>query len=206
MGSLISSYEINEPTFVSETKLNLSIGKTLICPSGTPDMPDKCFDMDDIYKLEARQQELSVINKNSASDLMQAMIEGYGHASRAYTQLQWELNQAKKYADERKGIVYLEVAPKLLQDKGLIRPANPSGSEDQRKAVLAIDKTYLALCDRQAMIEAAVEFLHHKMKGFEQTFQATKKVYDNLNNSIGYNRSEFSAQPDQELAIGKPKY
>lgn len=190
--------------------MELSLGNTLICPAGTPGTADKSFDMKDVYRLEARQQEIATVNKVNAAELMQAFIDGYGHTSRALVQLEWELNQANKYAEERKATVYLEVAPSFLQANGLVRAANPSGSEDQRKAVLARDKEYLALQDRVAMIEAATEFLRLKMKGFEMSYQAVKKVYDNLSSvnvvANGQTRPAGADVYRSTSEIGKPRY
>jgi hypothetical protein len=187
--------------------MNLSIGKTLICPSGTPELGDRKFDIEQLYHLESRTREVGFVNKVTAPELMQAFIDGYGIAARACVELEWELTQAKKHLEERKAVVILDIAPKYLQEKGLVRPSNPAGSEDQRKAVLARDEQYKSLYDRQAMIEAAVAFLETKKKTFESSYQAVKKVYDSLSsvNALASNRGsgEFSAPSS---IIGKPHY
>lgn len=175
--------------------MELSLGGILVCPAGTPGRDDLRFEMKDMYKLEARQQEISLVNKVTAPGLMQAFIDGYGHAARAHVQLEWELDQANKHLNERKAVVFLEVAPDYLQKHNLVRAANPSGSEDQRLAVLARDKEYQALSDRAAMLVAAVEFLKIKMKKFEMSYQAVKKVYDSLssNNALAPYRPASAA-------------
>lgn len=193
--------------------MDLSVGNLLKCPAGTPGTPDRAIEMAEIYRLEARKQEIATVNKHNAPELMQSFIDGFGHAARAAVQLEWELNQANKYAEERKAIVYLEVAPAYLQEKGLVRAANPSGSEDQRKAVLARDKEYMALQDRVAMIEATNEYLRLKMKGFEMAYQAVKKVYDSLSNTnaVAYGVTKLTGAAafvtdGEALVIGKPRY
>ncbi|WNM70290.1 hypothetical protein [Myxococcus phage Mx1] len=193
---------------------------TLVVPSGSPNSPAKEIGMSEIYKLEARKQEIANVNKVTAPELMQAFINGYGHASRALVVLEYELQLAQKYMEERKAIVYLEEAPRILKEKGLVRPANPSGSEDQRKAVLALDKEYGQLQNRYYQIEAAAELLRTKAKGFEQAFQAVKKVYDSLSsvNALSGagaaqlasgNASQIrsvSGDGQPPLAVGKPRY
>lgn len=175
-------------------------------------MPDKQFEMEQIYLLEARQQELATMNKVNAPELMQAFINGYGAATRALIQLQWELTQAQKHLDERKAVVFLDIAPGVLAAKGLVRPSNPAGSQDQREAVLALDTDYKSLKDRYSMIEAAVEFLKSKAKGFEQSFQTAKKVYDSLSSTnalaVGVTRPAGSMSDPGVggVAIGNPRY
>lgn len=195
--------------------MDLSLGNVMRCPSGTPGMADRVFEMGELYRLDGRREEVSFVNKVTAPELMQAFIDGFGIATRSLVQLEWELTQAQKYAEERKAIVYLEIAPKYLQEKGLVRSANPSGSEDQRKAVLALDKEHQQLQDRVAMIEAAVEYLKLKAKQFEMSYQSVKKVYDSLSGvnalSNGVNPSGGASQhrsPSETTAlqVGKPRY
>jgi hypothetical protein len=73
------------------------------------------------------------------------------------------------------------------------------------------------------MIEASVEFLRLKAKGFEQSFQAVKKVYDSLSGVnaalvYGIKKEAFTAAPHADpdelvgigptppMTIGKPRY
>jgi len=193
--------------------MELSLGNILTCPAGTPGRDPITIEMHEIYRLEARQPEVAHVNKVTAPDLMQAMIDGYGRSGRAHMQLEWELKQAYQAAEERKAIVYLEIAPQYFKDHGLVRTSNPSGSEDMRRAVLARDAEYKKLSDRVAMIEAAVEFLKLKMKSFEQSYMSVKKVYDSLSSvnalSNGINRPQSAStytSEDEQKIIGKPHY
>lgn len=191
--------------------MELSIGRILVCPAGTPGHADKQIEIVDLYRLEARQNEIASVNKVTAPELMQAFINGYGIASRALIQLQYELAVANKHIEERKAILILDVVPQVLKEKGLVRPSNPAGSEDLRKSVMIQDKEYRELKDRVDMIETAVEFLKVKAKGFEMAYQSVKKVYDNLSsiNALTVNRpSSASTYMDtsEQAAIGKPRY
>lgn len=202
--------------------MQLEIGKLLICPAGTPNTPDKTFEMGEIHALEARQQEIATVSKVTAPELMQAFINGYGHSSRTQIQLEWELTQALKHLEERRAVVNLDIAPAYLQEKGLTRPSNPAGSEDQRKSVLAKDKEYGLLQDRVAMIEAATEYLKTKTKSFEMSYQSVKKVYDSLSSinaltngaarqvtgggASPYVSPDEPSFPAPNYGIGKPRY
>lgn len=194
--------------------MELIIDSHLRCPAGTPGHQEKKFEMVQIYRLEARQNEVSNINKVTAAEFMQAMIDGYGAAMRAVVQLQYELTIAEKHAEQRKAVVYLEVAPEQLKAKGLVRASNPAGSEDLRRAVLMLDAEYIDLMDRVNAITAAVEFLKLKAKGFENTYQAAKKVFDGLSSTNalvnGVNRvsgaAPYAPELPNTLAVGKPQY
>src|SRR4051812_24586198 len=109
--------------------MELSLGNILKCPAGTPGRDPVTIEMHEIYRLEARQQEVAHVNKVTAPDLMQAFVDGYGRSGRAHMQLEWELKQAQQCAEERKAVIYLEVAPEYFKAHGLVRSANPSGSE-----------------------------------------------------------------------------
>lgn len=196
--------------------MELNLGNVLRCPSGTPGTADKVFEMEELHRLDVRREEISRVNKVTAPELMQTFVDGYGIATRILVQLEWELAQARKFADERKAVVYLEVAPKFLQEKGLVRAANPSGSEDQRKSVLALDNEYQKLNDRLSMIEAALGYLKLKAKQFEMSYQSVKKVYDSLSsvnalaNGVnapgGASPYQSSSETNAPMQVGKPRY
>jgi hypothetical protein len=179
------------------------------------------FDMRPIYELEARQREIANVSKVTAPELMQAFIDGYGHASRYAGKLELELKRTESLMEERKAIVYLDEAPRILREKRVVRESNPGGSEDQRKAVLALDVNYMALRDNHDHIEAAVELMRTKMKLFEMSYQSVKKVYDSLSgsNALDGAGSRSGGYPTGgktdygsftvdhgEVQIGKPRY
>lgn len=152
----------------------------LIIPAGNPELPDKHIDMVNLYQLEARKQEVAIVNKAKAPELMRAYEQGYGIAARAMVGVRLEINKAKESLDKRKAVVMLDVAPTLLKEKGLTTKAAPAGSLELREAVLSNDEIYLVLLDRVNRLEAAYELLKVKAKGFEMAFQSVRKIYDDL--------------------------
>lgn len=152
----------------------------LIIPSGNPELPDKHIDMTKLYELEARKQEVAMVNKMRAPELMRAFEQGYGLAARAMVGIRLEVDKAKEALNKRKAIVTLDIAPDVLKKKGLTTKASPAGSVEMREAVLANDEEYLSLLDRANRLEAAYELLKVKSKGFEMSFMSVRKIYDDL--------------------------
>lgn len=150
----------------------------LTVPSGDPNKDPQKYDIEKMWKLEARRPEISTVTKVNAPELMQAFTDGYGITSRICAKLEGELEQAESAMEARKATVYLDEAPKILKQKGVVRDSNPSGSEEQRKAVLALDKEYKNLKDRYDQIKAAKALMNTYSKTFEMAFQSVKKIYD----------------------------
>lgn len=152
----------------------------LIIPSGNPELPDRHIDMVNLYTLEARKQEVAIVNKARAPELMRCFEQGYGLSARAMVGVRLEVNKAKEALDKRKAVVMLDIAPEVLKAKGLTTKASPAGSLELREAVLASDEIYLSLLDRLNRLEAAYELLKVKSKGFEMAFMSVRKIYDDL--------------------------
>jgi hypothetical protein len=185
----------------------------LICPSSDAEGGDLVLDMTELRVLEARQQEVAIVSRTTAPELMQAFTNGYGIASRALIALEFQLSRVHTLLDERKAVVILDIAPTQLREKGLVRPNSPSGSEDQRLAVLALDPEYKQLRQRRDMIEAATEFMKTKVKSFEQSYQSVKRVYDSLsptNVLANGAREAVLGGPvettSSQFSVGKPRY
>lgn len=167
------------------------------------------LDLSEINLLESRKIEVASVTKSKAAELMSAMERGYSQiASVLIPQVQWELTQAESVADQRKAVVMLDDAPRILREKGLVTAKNPSGSADQRENILALDKEYQGLRNTVEMLDAVYELLKGKMRGFEMSYQAVKKVYDSLN-TYGASTRLDNVIPDGSGAgsiIGKPQY
>lgn len=202
-------------SFLLELDLELTVN-TLTVPSANPEKVDITFEMTDIFKLEAREREIATMDKVQAPELMQAFIDGYNQAGRYLAQLELELSRAENAMEVRKASVYLDEAPRILREKGVVRESNPGGSEDQRRAVLAQDKIHQDLKERFDKIEAATQYLTLKLKFFEMSYQAVKKVYDSLSGvntsalrSGGYSQGGGPPIPTRApdgYIVGKPRY
>jgi hypothetical protein len=188
----------------------------LTVPAAEPSKADLEFDMVDVFKLESREREIGTMDKVQAPELMQAFINGFGHVSRHLAKLELELKRAENAMEVRKASVYLDEAPRILREKGVVRESNPGGSEDQRKAVLAQDKSHQDLKDRHDQIEAATRYMELKLKFFEMAYQAVKKVYDSLSglNAAAIRSSSYSttggppipARTSGGHVLGTPRY
>jgi hypothetical protein len=180
------------------------LGTLLKLPRGTPDVPPLVFELSEIEAVEKRQHEITFANKETVPELMHIFNKAYCAVSRMMAQVSYEYTQAKKWADKRKGVVLLDVAPGIISKKGL------KSSDDLRKAVLDQDEEYLALVDKVNMLEAAHQYLRSKSKGFEMSYQSAKKILDQSNNGLGNTHNMYSlgveeSNEDKPL-IGRPKY
>lgn len=186
---------------------DIVLGTLLKIPRGTPNMPPLEFELGEVNSLEARKNEISFATKVTAPELMQIFNSGYCMVQRMMAQISFEYTQAVKHANKRKSIVILEVAPVMLQQKGLISKKSPAGNEDLRNAVLNQDQEYLDLTDKVNMLEAAYEFLKSKAKGFEMAYSAAKKIFDVTYTGLGAPPSvNVDTSLDIAPTIGKPRY
>jgi hypothetical protein len=160
----------------------IELGNFLRCPRGTPNSGVMELDLSEVNKLESRKGETASVTKTKAPELMHAMERGYSLiAARLLPQVQWELTKAKEAADQRKAVVMLDEAPRILKEKGLSTSRNPAGSADQRENILALDTEYQKLRNTVDMLDAVYELLKGKMRGFEMSYQSVKRVFDSLN-------------------------
>jgi hypothetical protein len=193
--------------------------ETLIVPAADPTKTDLSFGMVEVFALEAREREIGTMDKVQAPELMQAFINGFGVVSRHLAKLELELKRAANAMEVRKASVYLDEAPRILREKGVVRESNPAGSEDQPKAVLAQDEVHQELKERFDKIEAAARYMELKLKFFEMSYQAVKKVFDSLSgvNAAAIRSSSYSqvggppipterATSDGRYIVGKPRY
>jgi hypothetical protein len=192
--------------------VNLTIGQILVVPRGTPDLAPLKFDLTEINHAEKRKAELSYVNKETAPDLMQIFNRAYCEVLRMMAQISFEFGQATKYANKRRSIVILDVAPEMLTRKGLASKKSPAGSEDLRRAVLEQDEEYLQLTDKTQSLKAFHEYLKSKAKGFEMAYYTAKKIFDVANGTLGAHHElrggidENLGAGETEGAIGEPRF
>ncbi len=190
--------------------------RTMTVPAGTPGEQPLRLDIAEILSLEARKEEAATVSKVKAPELMAAMERGYSCASRLLTMVTWEVKKAESAVLKRRSIVVLEIAPQYLQERGLVTGRSPGGSEDQRTSVLSTDAEFVALSDNVDQLKAVQEFLKIKVRGFEMTFSAIKKVYDTLSGygmmdtkadrSYPANVNTNTTAGDTTGHVGKPRY
>mgnify|MGYP001560620278 CR=1 FL=1 len=189
--------------------MSFEIGKLLKVPRGTPGIPPLELELSEIIAIEKRKPEVAYVNKETAPELMYIFNSAYCEITRMMANISYEYNQSVKFANKRKAVVTLDVAPEVLKEKGYQKT-----SEDLRKAVLDQDEEYLTLLDKVYALEAAYEFLKGKAKGFEQDYQSVKKIYDITNASLGnanvlnggINSKLKAGDSEPHSLIGEPKF
>jgi hypothetical protein len=189
--------------FNMETKQNL-----LILP--TADNKDLSFNLEELAKIESRKKEISYVNKETAPELLHIFNEGFLEVSKISTRILQEYEKMTLKVKERRAQVILDLAPEELKKRNLVTSRSPSGSEDQRQAILDLDKQYQELVEKSNALKAAYNYFKIRAKSLEMAYQAVKKVIDpNSNNSYsGY----LSTTPDieepvgNEVAVGEPKF
>lgn len=183
----------------------MNYGTLLKVPRGTPDLAPMELELGEIAAIERRKIEVAVVNKETAPELMMMFNNAYCDVLRYMSQVSFEYNMAVKYANKRKAVVNLDVAPEIFKQKNL------KSSEDLRNSVLALDEEFLALQDKVYMLEAVYEFLKAKAKGFEMAYHSVKKIYDVTNSSLGDTQHRLSGGIKENLTspyeyVGEPRY
>lgn len=153
-------------------------GKLLVCPSGVKGGALIKFELGTVLDAESRLGEVARVTPGSAPSLLAAFNQGYLDLGRMMARLKMEHGKAVRTANRRKSQVILDVAPKLLLEKGLINSRSPAGSQDLREAVLDQDDEYQAHMDRVDMIAAVHADLHNRQKSVEMAYTAVKRIID----------------------------
>lgn len=157
----------------------------LVCPRGV-NHEHITIPVAEILQAEAREREVAIVTKLKAPELLYTFNEAWRRCHDVVVLLTSTLNAAKKAAKNRKGVVTLEVAPQVLEQKGIASTA------DSREAVLDTDPEYLRLLDEQQQIEAAIELFKGKMKGLENAFTSVKALVREDNAYLSNRNSNLS--------------
>lgn len=183
--------------------MELELGTLLKIPRGEPGANPLEFELSEIISLENRKKEVSYATKETAPELMHAFNSGYCSVTKMMAQVSYEYSLSKRYAERRRAIVLLDIAPGEIERRKL------KSSEDLRNAVLSQDEEYWKLMDKVNMLEAVYEFLRSKAKGFEMSYQSAKKIFDITYSGLGtsyQNLTTEEASPVESNLIGIPRY
>lgn len=172
---------------------------SLVVPSGEGRKP-LLFPLQKIYEAESRIPEVATVNAGKAPELLATFNIAYLHVKDMIVRLRLCLDDAKKASNMRKSIVVLDIAPGVLKNKGLTRPSSPSGSEDQREAVLNGDVEYLKCQDRVSCIEAMIELMESKKTGVEMAYTSVKKILGGETNWADINKNRNLSVPAEHPA------
>lgn len=173
---------------------------SLVVPSGEGRKP-LLFSLAKIYEAESRIPEVATVNAGKAPELLAAFNIAYLTIKDMIVRLHLCLDDAQKALNIRKSIVILDIAPNVLKNKGLTRPSSPSGSEDQREAVLYSDQEFLKCQDRVSCIKAMIELMESKKTGVEWAYTSVKKILGGETNWADINKNRSLSVPDQHPAM-----
>jgi hypothetical protein len=149
---------------------------SLIIPGILTNQPNTLLPVRGIYDAELRIKEVATVNEHKAPELLATFNITWLEIDSHIKQATLLLHEAKKAANQRQSIVILDEVPKILVEKKLATARSPGGSEDQRNAILNLDKDYINLTDKVAQIECIVELLEGKKKAIEMAYTSVKKI------------------------------
>lgn len=135
-------------------------------------------DVSEVMRLDARKVEIPSANKATGPELMRSMELGHGIAGALLATVGLEYDRIQEAIARRAAEVTLDLVPQILKEKGLATEKNISGTVDQRNHILTLDKTYGALKDVLAQLDAIKALLRIHVQGFVMAFSAVKRTMD----------------------------
>lgn len=124
---------------------------------------------------EQRAEEIAAVTPEKAAELMSAFNRAYLDACEAIAKLKLEEARAEDELAKVRADILIDKAPGIIKAKGL-----PS-SADTRQAIVDTDPDFRAAGERVAQIVAMLEYIKGKMKFFENSYTAVKKIMDTSN-------------------------
>ncbi len=175
-------------------------------PNGTSFM----IDLSLANHAESRLTELAYVNKQTAPELMSIFLKAYTNSRDYMCRVKYHYTVAQSLADQRKALILLDLAPLEAQKRGVATKASPSGTEDFRASLVALDAEYQRLVEIGNSLRAAYEWMSGKAKTCELAYQSAKKVYAD---SGEYGDHELRGGIPEELAsnsvvdsVGRARY
>lgn len=163
------------------------------------------LDLAPVYRTEARVQEIATVTPQKAPELLMIFNVAFLDLSRMSTALEMELLQAKKLTERARAIAILDKVPGILKEKNLVSPRSPSGSEDQRNAILALDEEYQQATENEQQVACVLQLIKGKLKGIEMAYMSVKKILGE--NSFNYNQNLGGGHSDStSTGFGTPRY
>lgn len=188
----------------------------LVCPSGTPGASPIVINLAEIYRSEARQDEVAVVTPTKAPELLAEFNRSWSKLDRHMVHVAEEHLKAQRALEQRQAYLTIEVVPGKLKEKGL------SSNDANRTAFITLDDDVKKLQDTVDQLEAVVAYLRGKMTSFNNAYSSVKKIfgestYSGLSRTRNYNLSgdagdSSPADPPPKTPIttktgwGKTKY
>lgn len=149
--------------------MELLDSELLVC--SLPKTSDKFeIDLKAILTAERRQDEVAFLTKEKAPELIAHMNSSWRDLHSLVTHLGWQKLVADKELAIRRATIILEEAPVYFKNKGL------QSNEANREALIDLDPEAQKLQNTVDEIEAVIEYMRGKMKGFDNAFTSAKKI------------------------------
>lgn len=134
------------------------------------------IDLREISGYEARLDDVAIVTKQKAPELLSIYNRAYLEVSKTATTLENDLAGAERHQGEVRSRIVLDDAPRILKEKGLVSAKSPAGSEDLRTAVLEGNSEYQDAVELCEQIRCVIALLRGKQKAFENAYTAVKKI------------------------------
>lgn len=156
------------------------------------------LDMTRVYEAETRIREVATVNSHKAPELLAFFNQAWLDLDEHCKRLSLCLYEAEKVSKGIRARILLDEVPEILAKKGLATSKNPSGSADQREAVLDASAEYQKALDDQQLVKCMLELLKGKQEAVEMAYTSIKKI---LGGEPSYGGG--AANPSRQTSVGE---
>lgn len=150
--------------------------------------------MASISRMEARQEEVQMVTRFKAPELLTALNRAWLVVSKMALAVNQHLLRAQRELEIRKAILLVDLLPDILVKKRL-----KTANEETRQGILVLDREYCEILDRVEQIRAVLEMLKVKAKGFQNSFDSVKKILGTSQLIDGTGPGSLSHRPGEDL-------
>ena len=164
----------------------------LILPKASLKDDEIAFDLRNVNSALSRQEEVSIVTKDKAPELMSTFLKAYTDAKKYSTVAKYQLERARITQKRIYAILAKDKVPDMLKQLCL------KDTKANYDLLINLDPEYQRAEELSALMDAILEDLNGKAKALEMLYQAVKKVY-----------ASFEGMPygsNTNSIIGKAKY
>lgn len=182
----------------------------VICPAGDPTKGPLLINLKAVNAVMARLDEAAFVTTQKAPELLTAYNKAWKELCEHVAVLEYEQRKAENAAARVKAKVMLDKVPEILRERKMESSKSPMGSEDVRRAIVALDPEYADAVDRCSQIECIVKLLSIKADALRGAYFSVKDMC--------YGSRRGGTDPVRELGgweeqaggplpgMGKPRY
>jgi len=148
----------------------------LRAPRGLPGLAPLELEMFEIIRAEQRIDEIAIVNAIRAPELLKTFNKAYLQLRQYISALEFEYETAVKYQGEVRATIILDDAPRVLRERNLVSEKNPSGSVDQREAVVALDERFKKISEVVNSLKCFISLLEGKKDAIEKAYTSVKRI------------------------------